>query len=158
MLQPQDDGGLACGSGCGTWITSSVITKLLGTTDLTKRGTPAPFFKVTPLPATPCFVCATQLEPVYRAAGDDYVTLGECAEHGVWCEQRGRADFELAFRKEIANHSVEGPQRINAKHEEKQLVEALAQNPKAMARRIMQLESLVDELASRLEALERTRL
>lgn len=146
MMTMQDDAGFACASGCGAWIPNAVITRLLGTVDLKRRGIAAQFFKVLGLPTTKCLYCATQLTAVYRTAGNDYVTLGQCDDHGVWCEQRARADFELAFRHEITNH-----------HEIEVLADALGGDARELARHVLKLERQVVTLTQRLEALERAR-
>ena len=153
----QDDTGFACANGCGAWVPNAVILRLLGTVDLTRRGVAAPFFKVIGLPDTKCLACARPLAPVYRSAGDDYLTLGQCDEHGVWCEQRARADFELAFRREINKHRLEDSQAIQQTQEIAVLAEALGDDSRVMARRVLQLERQVAALSARLEALERTR-
>lgn len=148
MMATQDDGGLACANGCGAWVPTAAITRMLGTANLTKRGEAAPFFKVLPLPPTKCFGCANPLTALYRTAADNYLTLGQCVQHGVWCEQRTRADFELAFHHEIAGH----------RHDQTKVVHQSAEQLRsaAMERRVATLERQVELLTERLEALDRS--
>ena len=157
VMTSDADGGFACASGCGAWVPRTVLVRLLGSADLSKRGVAAPFFKVLGLPTTKCLHCATVLVAIYRAAGDDYVTLGQCDDHGVWCEQRQRADLELAFRREINMHRLADQQAVQHTQEIAVLADALGGDPRLMARRVLQLERQVATLVARLDALERER-
>lgn len=98
ILVERPDNGLACQSGCGEWIPNATLERLLGTTEIARLAAPGMHFKATPLPPTRCLMCRAPLDDLYpaRTPTSDPLTLGRCAQHGIWIEG-DRAWFERVF-------------------------------------------------------------
>jgi hypothetical protein len=96
-LLPDRRGDLACGDGCGLWISASELVLLVGTTELSAIAQPIAHWKATPFRAARCPTCDTALDDHYMPLPDGSVlTLGYCATHGAWLDHGSRDDFIAA--------------------------------------------------------------
>jgi len=142
ILVERPDNGLACQSGCGEWLPSGAIERMLGTTEIAKLAAPGLYFKATPLPPTRCLVCSAPLDDLYpaRTSTAEPLTLGRCAAHGVWIEGHDRAQFERVFGIAIERQTV----REQVAAEPILTLQTLLDRIEALEARVAELERRVD--------------
>lgn len=154
MLATDDGGDLVCANGCGRWIANASLQRLIAPSWLPSRAKANPF-KATPFAPAACPVCRKRLEDIYSGVRP-IVSLGQCAEHGIWVDRYGRAELEAAFadaieeyRAHAATQLAEDELRRRIAAGDVSLIKVLFERNEMLQARVERLERAVRALIDR---------
>jgi hypothetical protein len=142
-LVEDDDKDLVCPDGCGRWISTMTLVKLVGTTDLAKLARPVAHWKATPFPASTCPACEAKLVEQYMPMPDGAIlTHGYCTRHGAWLDQGTHADFLAAYARAIVDFTGKAKLRAEAPQAAEHL-ESLEERVERLERQVAELREFV---------------